>query len=172
MAYRFKEWVVKAYDLTNDHVFLSSSPDSIKGNEFFQTVITNSMRTAAIMIVLLSRSSMLKPWVLFEAGAGFARNILLSPILCKHASVSDMDSRSPLANIQAKDASDAKELSAFLCELDNALNRKHNKSCEESLRLLLCDEKHQANKHHTDKIVRRTMDVIKIKRGDPHLFAR
>ena len=45
IAITFKDWIIKEYGLSTDNVFASSSPDSIKGRDFFTSEISNALRT-------------------------------------------------------------------------------------------------------------------------------
>lgn len=72
-----KNLLVKTLDLTPKEIFISSDPttNSIKSYEKFPDAITNALREANAVIVLLTPNSVFSPWVHFEAGGGhFAKN--------------------------------------------------------------------------------------------------
>ena len=138
IASAFKDWIIKEYGLCGENVFVSSSPDSIKGRDFFATEISSALRNEDVMIVLLSKEAMKKRWIVFETGVGFGRANFLPPILCKGADINDLPEQDPLRFIQMKHASNKQEFEEVLKMLDAVLNMHHSSRSVEWLRKKLC----------------------------------
>jgi hypothetical protein len=61
-------------------VFSSSHSESLQlGNEWFATIKEN-LNKADLIIILCSPMSITKPWINFEGGCGFIRNIPVIPL--------------------------------------------------------------------------------------------
>src|SRR5688572_27113458 len=63
-----------------DEVFLSSDPTQIVAGENWLTRIEDEIRSSAVVILLLSRRSVRRPWVNFEAGAAWLAGKVLIPV--------------------------------------------------------------------------------------------
>lgn len=124
IANAFRQWLISTYSLKQEEVFVSSSPDSIGGNNFAMAQIGLAVRSASAVIILLTKKSVKKTWVAFEAGVGFGTRRLLSPILCKGMTVSDIPKRNPFQHLQAKDAAKQCQFVATLNDLDKMLDVK------------------------------------------------
>ena len=61
-------------------VFSSSSDDSIQLGDEWITVIKNSFEESKLIILLCSPISILRPWINFEAGAGWIKNVPVIPM--------------------------------------------------------------------------------------------
>jgi hypothetical protein len=85
-------------------VFVSSDTESISAGENWLTSIDQALREASIELVLCSRSSVNRPWINFEAGAGWMRQILVIPVC--HSGLVPRGLPMPLAVLQAISASD------------------------------------------------------------------
>src|SRR5262245_419366 len=80
-------------------VFVSSDGESISaGNDWLKS-IRDALQKSDLMLILCSPSSIHRPWVNFEAGAAWMRNIPLIP-LC-HAGLTLRDLPAPLSFRQA-----------------------------------------------------------------------
>jgi TIR domain len=63
-----------------DEVFVSSDTESIgAGEEWLQSVAT-ALRECAIVVILCSPDSVRRPWINFEAGAAWMRDIPIVPV--------------------------------------------------------------------------------------------
>jgi len=79
LAIALKE-VIESSFLGMVEVFVSSHRENIApGDEWF-TQILESLRSCSVEIVLCSPKSILRPWINFEFGAGWVRNIPLIPL--------------------------------------------------------------------------------------------
>lgn len=61
-------------------VFVSSDPNSIAMGGRWLNDITYGLKTCVIEIVLAGPSSVTRPWINFEAGAGWVRDIPVIPL--------------------------------------------------------------------------------------------
>lgn len=81
--------------------FLSTHKESIKvGDNWFDT-IKSSMDSADLLILLCSPISITRPWINFEAGAGWNKNIPVIP-LC-HSGLSPANLSAPLSFYQGSE---------------------------------------------------------------------
>jgi len=149
IANALRQWIIKEYGLQKEDVFVSSSPDSIGSDDFWLTEIGKALRSCSALVLLLTKESILKRWVLFEVGAAFGSGKLLPPLLCKGATIGDIPDKDPLLALQAKLAGDKAELVAFLEKLDKKLefNEEHDSAPVEKLRLCLCNVAHSIVTH-------------------------
>ena len=65
-------------------IFVSSDGQTIQAGGKWLDEVSHALEDAQIEIVLCSKESVLRPWVNFEAGAGWIRNIRVIPI-CQFA---------------------------------------------------------------------------------------
>ena len=80
-------------------VFLSSNENCLKlGEEWFDTIKT-SIQTCKMMLVMCSPISINRPWITFEAGAGWMKGVPVIPICHSGLQISQLPS--PLNIIQA-----------------------------------------------------------------------
>ena len=135
IANALRQWIIKEYGLQKEDVFVSSSPDSIGSDDFWLSEIGKALRSCSALVLLLTKDSILKRWVLFEVGAAFGSGKLLPPLLCKGATIDDIPDKDPLLALQAKLAEDKAELGAFIEKLDKKLkfDEEHDPAVVESL---------------------------------------
>jgi hypothetical protein len=89
-------------------VFVSSSPDSIPaGNNWLET-ISNALNSCRAEIILASPISVKRPWINFEAGAGWVRGVPIVP-LC-HSGMTPSKLPVPLNLLQTFQAKDEDSL--------------------------------------------------------------
>lgn len=81
-------------------VFVSSDPDSLPAGIHWMDELTAKLRQCRIQILLLSAESLQRPWIHFEAGAGWARGDVTQVPLC-HSGLAPSDLKPPLALLQA-----------------------------------------------------------------------
>ena len=100
-------------------VFSSSHPESLQlGSEWFSTIKTN-LASADLIIVLCSPISITKPWINFEAGCGFIRNIPVIP-LC-HSGLKPHELRQPLVAFQGAELNSADAIKALFTRIAEVL---------------------------------------------------
>jgi len=90
------------------NVFVSSSPASVLPGARWLEEITDSLKSCAVELVLCSPESVTRPWVNFEAGAGWIRDVKVIP-LC-HSGMSKSELPIPLNLLQAAHLSDVAEM--------------------------------------------------------------
>lgn len=93
-------------------VFVSSDPESISMGGKWLDEITYGLKSCAIEIVLASPASVQRPWINFEAGAGWVRDIPVIP-LC-HSGMSPSNLPAPLSSLQGALATDTEQLQRVL----------------------------------------------------------
>ena len=81
------------------NIFVSSDSSSNGVGEKWLDNITNSLKSCVIAILLCSRESIKRPWLNFEAGAVWMRNILVVPVC--HSGLSKTELPIPLSLLNA-----------------------------------------------------------------------
>ena len=72
LALTLKEWIESTF-LGEISVFVSTGPEDITaGNQWFNT-IENALDDTKVLLVLCSKESIVRPWINFEAGAGWIK---------------------------------------------------------------------------------------------------
>jgi hypothetical protein len=104
-------------DIVKDHierdfiglvdVFVSSDDRSIPIGEKWLADIESALKTAAAMIILCSNESVKRPWINFEAGAAWVREILIAPVC--HTGMRPGGLPIPLQLLQGIEASNVHE---------------------------------------------------------------
>ena len=61
-------------------VFVSSDAESIAAGEEWLRSIESALQEASLLVVLCSPASIVRPWINFEAGAAWMRQIPLVPL--------------------------------------------------------------------------------------------
>lgn len=89
-------------------VFVSSDRSTVGAGDNWLNRITGALRTAKAMLVVCSPASVSRPWINFEAGAGWAREIPILP-LC-HSGLRPVDLPLPLNLLQGVQANDPESL--------------------------------------------------------------
>lgn len=82
--------------------FASSDIDGIEAGQRWLDAIKNAMKSATLVIVLCSRSSLTRPWVNFEVGAAWIQELPIVP-LC-HLGLTAKELPAPLSFYQAVEA--------------------------------------------------------------------
>lgn len=92
-------------------VFVSSDSRSIPPGDAWLKAVDENLSRAAALIVLASPSSVIRPWITFEAGAGWAKRVP-TMILC-HSGITPGGLPLPLGQLQAFVATDAARIRAM-----------------------------------------------------------
>jgi hypothetical protein len=100
-------------------VFVSSDTESILAGENWLTSIDQALKHASLELILCSRTSVKRPWINFEAGAGWMRGIPIIPIC--HSGLTPRGLPMPLTVLQAIPANDP----AGLQRMYTAIARAH-----------------------------------------------
>jgi hypothetical protein len=121
IAVAFKELIEQAF-LGMIEVFVSSDPNSIAMGGRWLDNITYGLKNCIIEIVVASPTSVTRPWINFEAGAGWVRDISVIP-LC-HSGMTPSALPAPLSSLQAALATDATHLERVSAVLAKAIDCK------------------------------------------------
>lgn len=100
-------------------VFVSSDENSISMGQKWLNNITDGLKKCAIEIVICSPKSIQRPWINFEAGAGWVRDIPVIP-LC-HSGMEPSQLPMPLNLLQAAKANEVSSLKLVFPVLAKAL---------------------------------------------------
>jgi len=103
LASIFKTHIEKSFIGMVD-IFMSSDAQSIPLGQNWLDRVTQGLRTCKAMLLLCSPSSIKRPWINFEAGAGWARNIEVAPIC--HSGLRPVDLPLPMSLLQGLEAND------------------------------------------------------------------
>jgi len=121
IAIAFKELIESSF-LGMLDVFVSSDEDSIHMGQKWLDRISNGLKTCTIEIVLCSPKSIMRPWINFEAGAGWVRDIPVIP-LC-HSGIEPAKLPMPLNLLQAAKANEVSSLKLIFPVLAQAIGAK------------------------------------------------
>lgn len=103
-------------------VFVSSDDDTIHMGQRWLDQISHGLKTCVIEIVLCSHKSIKRPWINFEAGAGWVRNIPVIP-LC-HSGMEPSQLPMPLNLLQAAKSNEISSLKLIFPVLAEAIGAK------------------------------------------------
>ena len=79
LAILIKNWIEDTF-LGQVNVFVSADDRDIKlGDEWFQK-ISHALESSSLTLLLCSPASVTRPWISFEAGWGWAKNVPIAPI--------------------------------------------------------------------------------------------
>jgi hypothetical protein len=101
-------------------VFISSDPRSIQLGQEWLDKIKFALNNCAVEIIIASPRSVTRPWVNFEAGSGWIRNVPVIP-LC-HSGMTPEKLPLPLKTFQGATATKEDEINLILPVLAKALN--------------------------------------------------
>jgi hypothetical protein len=111
--------LVESTFLNMIEVFVSSDPTSIKMGRKWLDEITHALKTCAVEIILASPESVKRPWINFEGGSGWVRDIPVIP-LC-HSEMIPSKLPPPLGTLQAATATEEAELKLIFPVLAEAV---------------------------------------------------
>ena len=121
IALKFKELIESSF-LGMLEVFVSSDASNISAGARWLDNITGSLKNCSIELILCSPKSVKRPWINFEAGAGWIRNIPVIP-LC-HSGMEPSQLPIPLNLLQAAKISDIPSLKLIFPVLAQAIGAK------------------------------------------------
>lgn len=121
IAMAFKELIESSF-LGMLEVFVSSDDDTIHMGQRWLDRISNGLKNCAIEIIICSPKSILRPWINFEAGAGWVRDIPVIP-LC-HSGINPSKLPMPLNLLQAAKANEISSLKLIFPVLATAIGAK------------------------------------------------
>lgn len=106
----FKDRLEKDF-LSLIDVFVSSDARSIPPGDAWLKAVDDNLNQAAALIVLASPTSVARPWITFEAGAGWAKHV--PTMLICHSGMSPGGLPLPLGQLQAFSGTDLGRLKAM-----------------------------------------------------------
>jgi hypothetical protein len=86
-------------------VFVSSDSSSISVGNKWLNEVDQALKSAEVELILCSEESVSRPWINFEAGAGWVKGIPVVPVC--HTGLRPVDLPIPLSMLQAIEATDA-----------------------------------------------------------------
>ncbi len=98
MAQLIKRYLFGGFPEALD-IFVSSDLSTIKAGENWLDEVSDSLKSTQLLIVLVSPESLGRPWINFEAGAGWIREIPVIPVC--HSGLTLIDLPIPLNLFQA-----------------------------------------------------------------------
>lgn len=100
LASALKKWIEDTFH-QRVKVFVSSEDDSIPPGQKWFREIEDSLSSTKVLLAICSKESVHRPWINFEAGAGWIRGIPVIPICHSGMTVGGLPQ--PLSNLQALD---------------------------------------------------------------------
>ena len=119
LAQLFKAAIEKSF-LNLVDVFVSSDSSSIGAGSNWLDRITHGLRTSVAMLIFCSPESIGRPWINFEAGAGWARKIEIVP-MC-HSGQRPVDLPLPMNLLQGIEAHNPAQIKNVFKLIANKLN--------------------------------------------------
>ena len=114
--------LVESTFLNMIEVFVSSDPTSIKLGRKWLDEITHALKKCAVEIILASPEAVECPWINFEGGSGWIRDIPVIP-LC-HSGMVPSKLPAPLGSLQAATATEESQLKLIFPVLAEAVGCK------------------------------------------------
>ena len=97
LALVFKDWIESTF-LGKISVFVSSDPQSIPAGNKWREDLTTALDESKLLIILYSPQSKTRPWISFEAGCGWIKNIPIIPICHSNLKLSQIGE--PISSFQ------------------------------------------------------------------------
>jgi len=101
-------------------VFVSSDGESISAGVNWLSTICEALMRAKLELVVCSRASVSRPWINFEAGAAWIRDVPIVPVC--HSGLKPNDLPMPLRVLNGIEATDAAGLSLLYKSVAKVLN--------------------------------------------------
>lgn len=111
LAIVIKEWIESSF-LGQIDVFVSSDPKDIPAGSKWLEKISNALDEARLIIILYSPKSRTRPWINFEAGCGWTKNVPIIPIC--HSGLKVTEIGAPISSFQGLEIEDDKFAAKFL----------------------------------------------------------
>lgn len=121
VARAFKEAIEQGF-LGLAEVFVSSDENSVPLGQNWLDRVTSGLRTAKAMLIVCSPVSVTRPWINFEAGAAWTRNIDAIP-LC-HSGLRPVELPIPLSLLQGVSAADPEKIKGVFSTVATKLGSK------------------------------------------------
>lgn len=102
--------------------FIASDPNSIEMGTKWLDMITSALKRCSVEIVIASPASIKRPWVNFEMGGGWIRDVPVVPVC--HSGLTVPSLPAPLGSLQAAEATNETQLANLFSLLARTLNCK------------------------------------------------
>jgi hypothetical protein len=99
--------------------FVSSSPKSIKAGRKWLSEVTDALKECSVEVILASPEAVTRPWINFEAGCGWIRDIPVIP-LC-HSGMTKNKLPVPLNELQAVSAISPEDIHMVFATIAEAI---------------------------------------------------
>ncbi len=96
LALVMKSWLESSFPQIK--VFVSSDPDDIPAGTKWLNKISDALKESTLLIILYSPQSTLRPWINFEAGCGWIKDIPIMPIC--HSGLTINQIGAPISSFQ------------------------------------------------------------------------
>jgi hypothetical protein len=106
--------------IPNCNVFVSSDTEDLRPGDEWVTTIRTNLRDARLLLLLASERSLNRPWVWYETGSAWSREIRTIP--CCLGAVRKNDLSAPFSSYQALNADEAEDFKDLLAEIGRELN--------------------------------------------------
>ena len=163
VARAFKEAIEKGF-LGLAEVFVSSDENSVPLGQNWLDRVTLGLRTAKAMLIVCSPVSVARPWINFEAGAAWTRNIDAIP-LC-HSGLRPVDLPIPLSLLQGVSAADPDKIRGVFATVANKLGSKIPEISTENISETVRDFEHSYIEE-----IQATAELREISRLWPELYS-
>lgn len=111
LAIVMKEWIESSF-LCQIDVFVSSDPKDIPAGSKWLEKINNALDESQLIIILYSPISRTRPWINFEAGCGWIKNVPIIPVC--HSGLKVTEIGAPISSFQGVEIDDDKFVAKFL----------------------------------------------------------
>ncbi|HBF7547489.1 TPA: toll/interleukin-1 receptor domain-containing protein [Clostridioides difficile] len=116
LAIEIKE-IIKTAFLGMIDVFVSSDGESIGLGQLWLSEIRDNLKKCSVEIILCSEKSIKRPWINFEAGAGWIKDIPVIPIC--HSGMTKANLPTPINSLQSIEISDFEKILPILAKALN-----------------------------------------------------
>lgn len=116
LAIEIKE-VIKTAFLGMIDVFVSSDGESIELGELWLNKIRENLKKCSVEIILCSNESIKRPWINFEAGAGWIKDIPVIPIC--HSGMTKENLPTPINSLQSIEIANLEKILPILAKALN-----------------------------------------------------
>lgn len=122
VAIEFKKLIERTFPGKVD-IFVSSDDESIPVGKKWLEHITKALKKCLAMVIICSPESVMQPWINFEVGVGWARDIPIIP-MC-HSGMEPSNLPMPLQSLKAIKATKLSELRMIFSDFTKDLEIPH-----------------------------------------------
>jgi len=123
LAVSLKEFLMLAFG-EDCRIFVSSDYRSIGGGKLWFVELLEALKSAPVVLVLLSESSVGRRWINFEAGIGIGAGSLVIPLVTPGFQKGEVGH--PLSALQVRSLADDKDVEGMLDDIAGRTNRNYS----------------------------------------------